>query len=68
MMETMPHPAAARLRAHVQMLAGTIGERNLWRCEYRRLRFLFVLWRKPESWTELSVVRRRTERQCRTLL
>ena len=28
---TMPHPAAARLRAHVQMLAGTIGERNLWR-------------------------------------
>ena len=25
-----PHPAAARLRAHVEMLAGTIGERNLW--------------------------------------
>ena len=30
---TMPQPAAARLREHVQMLAGTIGERNLWRCE-----------------------------------
>ena len=30
---TMPHPAASRLRAHVEMLAGTIGERNLWRCE-----------------------------------
>jgi len=25
-----PHAAAARLRAHVEMLAGTIGERNLW--------------------------------------
>ena len=25
-----PHPAAPRLRAHVEMLAGTIGERNLW--------------------------------------
>jgi Zn-dependent M28 family amino/carboxypeptidase len=24
-------PAAARLRGHVEMLAGTIGERNLWR-------------------------------------
>jgi Zn-dependent M28 family amino/carboxypeptidase len=24
------HPAATRLRAHVEMLAGTIGERNLW--------------------------------------
>jgi Zn-dependent M28 family amino/carboxypeptidase len=24
------HPAAPRLRAHVEMLAGTIGERNLW--------------------------------------
>ena len=30
---TMPHPAAPRLRAHVEMLAGTIAERNLWRCE-----------------------------------
>ena len=29
----MPHPAASRLRAHVEMLAGTIGERHLWRCE-----------------------------------
>jgi Zn-dependent M28 family amino/carboxypeptidase len=29
----MPHPAASRLRAHLEMLAGTIGERNLWRCE-----------------------------------
>ena len=28
---TIPHSAASRLRAHVQMLAGTIGERNLWR-------------------------------------
>jgi len=26
-----PNPAALRLRAHVEMLAGTIGERNLWR-------------------------------------
>jgi Zn-dependent M28 family amino/carboxypeptidase len=26
-----PHPAAARLRGDVEMLAGTIGERNLWR-------------------------------------
>ena len=26
-------PAESRLRAHVQMLAGTIGERHLWRCE-----------------------------------
>ena len=26
-----PHPAAPRLREHVEMLAGTIGERNLWR-------------------------------------
>ncbi len=26
-----PHPAAPRLRGHVEMLAGTIGERNLWR-------------------------------------
>ncbi len=25
-----PHPAATRLRAHVEMLATTIGERNLW--------------------------------------
>ena len=25
-----PYPAVARLRAHVEMLAGTIGERNLW--------------------------------------
>jgi Zn-dependent M28 family amino/carboxypeptidase len=25
-----PHPAATRLRAHVEMLAATIGERNLW--------------------------------------
>ena len=25
-----PHPAAPRLRAHVETLAGTIGERNLW--------------------------------------
>ena len=25
-----PHPAAPRLHAHVEMLAGTIGERNLW--------------------------------------
>ena len=30
---TMPNSATSRLRAHVQMLAGTIGERNLWRCE-----------------------------------
>ncbi len=30
---TMPNSTASRLRAHVQMLAGTIGERNLWRCE-----------------------------------
>ena len=30
---TGAHPAAPRLRAHVQMLAGTIGERNLWRYE-----------------------------------
>ena len=30
---TMLHPASSRLRAHVEMLAGTIGERNLWRCE-----------------------------------
>jgi Zn-dependent M28 family amino/carboxypeptidase len=28
-----PHPAAPRLRAHVDMLAGTIGERNLWHYE-----------------------------------
>jgi Zn-dependent M28 family amino/carboxypeptidase len=28
-----PHPAAPRLRAHVEMLAGTIGERNLWRAD-----------------------------------
>ena len=27
------HPAAPRLRAHVEMLAGTIGERNLWHYE-----------------------------------
>ena len=27
----VPHPAAAPLRAHVEMLAGSIGERNLWR-------------------------------------
>jgi len=26
----IPHPAAPRLRAHVEMLAGAIGERNLW--------------------------------------
>ena len=26
----IPHPAAPRLRAHVEMLAGTIGERHLW--------------------------------------
>ena len=26
----IPHPAAPRLRAHVEMLAATIGERNLW--------------------------------------
>lgn len=26
-----PHPGAALLQAHVEMLAGTIGERNLWR-------------------------------------
>lgn len=26
-----PHPEAARLLAHVEMLAGTIGERNVWR-------------------------------------
>jgi hypothetical protein len=25
-----PHPKAGRLRAHVEMLATTIGERNLW--------------------------------------
>jgi hypothetical protein len=30
---TGPHPAAPRLRAHVEMLAGTIGERNLWHRE-----------------------------------
>ena len=30
---TMPSSTAARLRAHIQMLAGTVGERNLWRCE-----------------------------------
>ena len=30
-MSTMTHPAALRLRAHVRMLAETIGERNLWR-------------------------------------
>ena len=30
---TMPDHTASRLRAHVEMLAGTIGERNLWRCE-----------------------------------
>jgi hypothetical protein len=30
---TGPHPAAPRLRAHVEMLAGTIGERNLWHPE-----------------------------------
>lgn len=32
-MSVGPHaqPAASRLRAHVEMLAGTIGERNLWR-------------------------------------
>jgi Zn-dependent M28 family amino/carboxypeptidase len=29
----MTDSAASRLRAHVQMLAGTIGERHLWRCE-----------------------------------
>jgi Zn-dependent M28 family amino/carboxypeptidase len=29
-MAVILHPAAPRLRAHVQMLAGTIGERNLW--------------------------------------
>lgn len=28
-----PHAGAAELRRHVQMLAGTIGERNLWRYE-----------------------------------
>jgi Zn-dependent M28 family amino/carboxypeptidase len=27
------NPAASRLRAHVEMLAGTIGERHVWRCE-----------------------------------
>jgi Zn-dependent M28 family amino/carboxypeptidase len=27
----MDRPLAARLRAHVEMLAGTIGERNVWR-------------------------------------
>jgi Zn-dependent M28 family amino/carboxypeptidase len=26
-----PHEAAPRLRAHIDMLAGTIGERNLWK-------------------------------------
>jgi Zn-dependent M28 family amino/carboxypeptidase len=26
-----PHPAAPLIKAHVDMLAGTIGERNLWR-------------------------------------
>lgn len=30
---TGAHPAAPRLRAHVERLAGTIGERNLWRYE-----------------------------------
>src|SRR4051812_49179886 len=30
---TNPHPAATRLRAHVAMLAGTIGERHVWRYE-----------------------------------
>ena len=30
---TTPDSAASRLRAHVEMLAGTIGERNLWHCE-----------------------------------
>jgi Zn-dependent M28 family amino/carboxypeptidase len=30
---TIPDSGASRLRAHVQMLAGTIGERNLWRCD-----------------------------------
>ena len=29
----MPPSAASRLRAHVEMLAATIGERHLWRCE-----------------------------------
>jgi Zn-dependent M28 family amino/carboxypeptidase len=28
-----PDPAALRLRAHIDMLAGTIGDRNVWRCE-----------------------------------
>jgi Zn-dependent M28 family amino/carboxypeptidase len=26
-----PHPGSAHIRQHVEMLAGTIGERNLWR-------------------------------------
>ena len=30
-MANAPHPAALQLRAHVRMLAETIGERNLWR-------------------------------------
>jgi Zn-dependent M28 family amino/carboxypeptidase len=30
---TGPHPAAPRLRGHVETLAGTIGERNLWHRE-----------------------------------
>src|SRR5262245_7463287 len=30
---TMTDSPASRLRAHVEMLAGTIGERHLWRCE-----------------------------------
>ena len=30
---TAPHSAAAQLRAHVETLASTIGERNIWRCD-----------------------------------
>ena len=30
---SIPDAATSRLRAHVDMLAGTIGERNLWRCD-----------------------------------
>src|SRR5262245_26603764 len=29
----MTDSPTSRLRAHVEMLAGTIGERHLWRCE-----------------------------------
>lgn len=31
-----PHPGAAELRRHVEMLAGTIGERNVWKYEALR--------------------------------